>query len=66
MNYFVTTGSLEGVMYALSPEEAAVNFLGIEDGPFGVLVAVSEGCFNVVDAHFFHTKTLLKELKRRM
>lgn len=57
MSYFVSSGRVQGNWIAASPEEAAVNFLKSELGPFGILILVK----SIVGVQYFHTKTLLEE-----
>jgi hypothetical protein len=67
--FFVTSGDIEKVYHEGSPEEAALLFLEAEDGPFGDLICVSEHedeAKRFLDAKFFHTKTLLKEINQRV
>ena len=64
--FFGTSGDIEKNYHHDSSEEAALLFLETEDGPFGELICVSEHedvTKRVLDAKFFHTKTLLKEIE---
>jgi hypothetical protein len=65
--YLVTSGDIEKVYQeSSSPEEAALLLLETEDGPFGDLICVSkheEVTKRVLDAKFFHTKTLLQQIE---
>lgn len=62
MSYYVSTGSFRRRICAASPEAAAIELLGLEDGPFGTLIAVSGSDFDSIDSQFFHTKTLLDDI----
>ena len=49
-------------MSSNSHEEAAIDFLDTEDGPFGTLLSVSKHHEPTKEFKFFHTKTLLDDI----